>query len=112
MDLYEIEKQANNIKKYSELLVEQYKSVVKNLNNIYNIVSKKDLFLGKKIFVLIDRYNEMIQVISENYMTSANQILNYIDASNQNLNELVYNVEKSIKIFTDSQLGSDGTENL
>lgn len=101
MDLYEIEKQANNIKKYSELLVDHYKSIVFNLTNMYNIISKTNSPLSGRLANLIGRYNEMIKIISDNYITSANQILNYVKDSNQNLTELTNNIANCVRIFND-----------
>lgn len=112
MDLYEIENHANNIKKYSALIVGQYKDIVAILKDLHDILSKKDLVVARKIETLIDRYNLMIKEVSDNYISSTNQILEYVENSKQNLEKLVIDIRNSAKAFSEILVNVDTTESL
>lgn len=101
MDLERIEKQAMNIKSYSEQLINQYKSIVSSLNRVYTIVVRQDPEMSRILNSLIERYNDMIAIVSNTYISSADRILEYVDNSNRNLNELAINIANSVKIFND-----------
>lgn len=107
MNLSEIEKQAININKGSESLIEYYKRIIKSLSNLYNIFTVKGIPMAKEISDLIEKYNETIDYLTQNYIENSNQILFYVENSNQNFDNLAKDVENSIKIFDDSQFDSD-----
>lgn len=101
MDLYEIEKQANNVKKYSELLVNNYKYIISNLEKIYIIVSKTNSSTSRKLEDLINRYNKMINIVSNSYRSSAEQILKYVEESRRNLERLAFDIKNSANKLND-----------
>lgn len=101
MDLERIEKQAMNIKSYSEQLINQYRSIVSSLNRVYGIVVRQDSDMARILNGLIERYNDMIAIVSNTYISSADRILEYVDNSNRSLNELSINIANSVKIFND-----------
>lgn len=101
MNLNEIKIHANNIKKYSDLVVKQYKEIHQILIHIYNICYKYNLS-SKKLVDLINKYSSMISLLSNDYKNIANNLLNYVDSSNQSLDELEIGVTNIVQIFNDS----------
>ncbi len=101
MDLKKTKIKANELIQFSGKISSYYKDIVKKLTNIYNIVSKSDPEQSKKISSLINRYNELIKEISVDYKDSVEQILNYIDNFNGNLNDFECNIANSAKELGD-----------
>lgn len=101
MDLDKIKLKANDIKNYADLLVAQDKAIVGHLTNIYNVVALKDALLAKRISDLIGRYKAMIESVAEEYTTSANQMVQYVNHTDQNLNDLESNLTYSVKMLND-----------
>lgn len=102
MDLLEIEKQAININKKSEALIEHYKKIIKSLSNLYNYFSAKGMPIAKEISDLIEKYNEIIDYVASNYIENSNQILAYVDNSNQNFDNLAKDIENSMQVLDDT----------
>lgn len=107
MDLLEIEKQAISINKKSEALIEHYKKQVKSFSNLYNYFSLKGMPIAKDISDLIDKYSEIIDYLVHNYIENSNQILAYVDNSNQNFENLAKDVENSIQILNNSLFSNE-----
>jgi len=103
MDLEKIEMHTKNLKKYSSLLITQYKEIRLRLNNLVKVIAPKDSSLGQIISGLVLKYDEIIKMISDSYVTECDGIMNYINSSNQNLDELTDKITNSLNLFYDSQ---------
>ncbi|HAB66870.1 MAG TPA: hypothetical protein DCE23_05840 [Firmicutes bacterium] len=103
MNFMEAEKQANNLKVYAESLVSQYKIIISCLNNLNHIIVNKDSNLARRINELVGKYDEMISVVSNSYKDSSNRILDYVDSSRHNLDELTANVAHTTREFEQKQ---------
>lgn len=110
MELEKIEKQVSNIKKHLELVVNQYKSIINSLDNMYSIVIRTDALTAKKIKELINRYNLMLRDVADNYVNSTKKILEYVEQTRLNLEQLAQDIRKSAMVFGESLVNVDITK--
>lgn len=102
MDLFEIKKSANDLIENADFLAKQYERIVDELAKIYQIIRKTNSEEARKLKILIDKYNSMISIMNKECKEPANQILNYVDASNQNLKDFTENVKLTSEIFNEN----------
>ncbi len=112
MDLEKTKINANDIKKYVDKLISYYQEVVANLSSIKNILATTSLEAAKRVNDLIGRYNDIIKEFKESYVGIADNIINYVNVSNQNLSDLETSVARSAKEFNDVLGINDEIERL
>ncbi len=102
MDLNQIKTNAEDIKQDIETLTAKYESIIDSLTILYKVFLNKDETISNQINNLIKRYHSMIQDILDGYVTSANQIIKYVESSNQNIDELTTSLSNISKEFIDT----------
>lgn len=96
MNLNEIRENVMQIIACAQLLEKNYKSKVTILENIYNIVRKNDSPLIRKLEEVIGKYKSSAQ-ISKSYLEQANRVIQYIDDSNSNIDNLTSSLTQLIR---------------
>ncbi len=97
MNLNEFEDESIKIRHISEMTFDQYKVIIPSLLRIGDIISKENFSLAKKIYNIAERYDEIVMNFSQKYVDSSEAILDYINSTNRNIEELTINVSNLIK---------------
>lgn len=107
MDLFEMKKQTNDLLENADLLIKQYDRILEDLSRIYMVIGKTNSEESKKLKTLIDNYNSQISTMKREYNENSSKILNYIDASNQNLELLKENLKFTGDTFNERVENTD-----
>ena len=101
MILEEIKKQCNDLKEYTNNLIFDYKKIVSSLTELYTLISSSNSDLANRINNLKNEYIDLLRTVSENYILCADELLKYVDKSNNNYKLLSREIEKNSKRFSD-----------
>lgn len=112
MDLEKTKINANDMKKYVDKLISYYQDIVANLSSIKNILATTSFEATQRVDDLIRRYNGIIKEFKESYVGIADNIINYVNISTQNLSDLETNIARSAKELNDVLCMTDEIERL
>ena len=88
IDIIEIKKCAYTLKNNSQLLIDNYHRICCILNNMYGILNKYSPDDAKIINNLINRYEEMMELINIDFEDYLDGVIRYTDNFMNSINEL------------------------
>ncbi len=97
MNMLEFKNCAMTVKNNGQLLIDKYKSIVSILTNIYNILEKKQPDNAKYINDLIERYKDLIKIISATCIEVSDRVIKYADSFSDNLGELASRINEIVR---------------
>lgn len=101
MDLELVSSETAELKEQALLLVRQYDEIKSSLDKISNALKETDAPIKSKVDSLISEYSEKINKINDNFLSDSDEILKYVDNTNQNLKEFCQNIKITTKIFNE-----------